>query len=253
MSNSSLATVKILSPNCTKPRNHEIDTISIHCFVGQVTAKQGLSISRFTTYDANSGASCNYIVGKDGSIGLGVDEANRSWCTSSRSNDNRAITIEVASDSTSPYKVTDAAYNALIELLVDICKRNNIKKLLWKADKSLIGQVDKQNMTVHRWFANKACPGDYLYNKHYEIAETVNKKLGVENTEETSTNSVKTVPYTVRVTASVLNIREGPSTSYKVTGTIRDKGVYTIVEVSSDGKWGKLKSGLGWISLNYTK
>ena len=178
MSNSSLATYTKISPNRTSPRNHTIDTISIHCAVGQFTAKEILNLSHFVNYNSSSGVSCNYAVGKDGSIGLGVEEKDRSWCTSSRSNDHRAITIEVASDTTSPYAVTDKAYKALIELLVDICKRNNIKELKWKADKSLIGQIDQQNMTVHRWFANKACPGDYLYNKHGEIAEEVNKRLG---------------------------------------------------------------------------
>ena len=108
-----------------------------------------------------------------------VEEKDRSWCSSNGANDNRAITIEVASDTTSPYKVTDAAFNSLIKLLADICKRNNIKSLKWKADKNLIGHPEEQNMTVHRWFANKSCPGEYLYNKHYEIAEKVNELLGV--------------------------------------------------------------------------
>lgn len=107
-----------------------------------------------------------------------VEEKDRSWCSSNAANDNRAITIEVASDTTHPYAVNSAAYAALLNLLTDICKRNGIKQLLWKADKSLIGQPDKQNMTVHRWFANKACPGDYLYNRHSEIAAEVNKRLG---------------------------------------------------------------------------
>lgn len=177
MSNSSLATYKKISPNRTSPRTHEIDTISIHCAVGQFTAKGLLNISRFTTYSRSNGASCNYAVGHDGSIGLGVEEKDRSWCTSNGPNDHRAITIEVASDTKHPYAVTDAAYKALIDLLVDICKRNGIKELKWKADKSLIGQVDKQNMTVHRWFANKACPGDYLYERHGQIADEVNARL----------------------------------------------------------------------------
>jgi len=177
MSNSPLATYKRLSPNRTSPRNHIIDTISIHCVVGQFTAKGILDMSHFVTYNEKNGASCNYAVGYDGSIGIGVDENDRSWCTSSRSNDHRAITIEVASDTTHPYAVKDAAYNALIELVADICKRNNIKELKWKGDKSLIGQVNKQNMTVHRWFANKSCPGDYLYNRHGDIAEKVNAIL----------------------------------------------------------------------------
>ena len=178
MSNSSLIEYTRLSPNKTSPRNHVIDTISIHCTAGgKTTAKQILDLSRFVNYDGTYGASCNYAIGYDGSIGLGVDEKDRSWCTSSSSNDHRAITIEVASDITKPHKVTDAAYRSLIALCVDICQRNGIKELKWKADKSLIGQVDKQNMTVHRWFANKSCPGDYLYGLHGQIAAEVNSIL----------------------------------------------------------------------------
>jgi hypothetical protein len=186
MSNSSLVTYKRISPNRTSPRNHVIDTISIHCVVGQLTAKQICDLGSFTKYDSKNGASCNYAIGKDGSIGLCVEEKDRSWCTSNRANDHRAITIEVASDTYHPYAVTDAAYKSLINLLVDICKRNNIKKLLWKGDKTLIGQVNKQNMTVHRWFKNKACPGDYLYNRHGQIADEVNKRLGATITVKTT-------------------------------------------------------------------
>lgn len=178
MSNSKLATYKKLSPNKNSPRNHKIDTISPHVVVGQFTAKEILDMSHFTTYHATNGASCNYAIGKDGSIGLGVDEGDRSWCTSSRSNDHRAITIEIASEKTAPYEITDKAYDALIELCADICKRNDIDELKWRADKNLIGQVDKQNITVHRWFANKACPGDYVYNRLGQIADKVNAKLG---------------------------------------------------------------------------
>ena len=178
MSNSPLVSYTKLSPNCNKPRNHVIDTISIHCTAGNKnnTAKQIANLERFITYDPENGASCNYAVGGDGSIALCVDEANRSWCTSSPSNDHRAITIEVASNIAGT-EVNDAAYAALLDLLTDICKRNGIKKLLWKGDKSLIGKVSQQNMTVHRWFANKSCPGDYLYNRHGQIAAEVNKRL----------------------------------------------------------------------------
>jgi predicted amino acid dehydrogenase len=178
MGNSTLVTYKKISPNRTSPRNHKIDTITIHCYVGQVTAKQACDYLA----SASAQASANYVVGYDGSIGLCVEEKDRSWCSSNKANDHRAITIEVASDRTHPYAVKDKAYNALINLLVDICKRNGIKKLLWQADKALIGQVTKQNMTVHRWFASKACPGDYLYNKHKEIANEVNKKLSANST-----------------------------------------------------------------------
>jgi hypothetical protein len=126
---------------------------------------------------ASRKASSNYGIGADGRIGMYVEEKDRSWCSSNAANDHRAITIECASDKTHPYAINDKVYKALIELLVDICKRNGIPELKWKADKSLIGQPDKQNMTVHRWFANKSCPGDYIYNRLGQIASEVNAKL----------------------------------------------------------------------------
>ena len=132
MSNSALISYTKLSPNHSGKRTKKIDTITIHCIVGQWTAKQGCDY--FATTDRE--CSANYVVGKDGSIGLSVDEADRSWCTSSRENDNRAITIEVASDTEHPYAVTDAAYAALIKLVADICKRNGIKKLVWSTNKT---------------------------------------------------------------------------------------------------------------------
>ena len=182
--NSSLVSYTRISPNKTSPRNHKLDTITIHCIVGQWTAKQGCD------YFANSArnASCNYVVGKDGSIGLCVEEKDRSWCTSTAVNDHRAITIEVASDTTHPYAVTDAALNALIKLCADICKRNGIKKLVWSTNKNeRVNHLNGCNMTVHRDFANKSCPGEYLYSRHGYIADEVNKLLGVSASTQSST------------------------------------------------------------------
>ena len=182
MSNSPLVTYTKISPNRTSPRNHKIDTITIHCVVGQFTAREILNMRHFTNYDSKAGSSCNYAIGRDGSIGLCVEEKDRSWCSSSSSNDHRAITIECASDKTAPYAINDVVYKKLIDLLVDICKRNDIKELKWKADKSLIGNVSLQNMTVHRWFAKKDCPGEYIYSRLGKIAEEVNKKVKMGST-----------------------------------------------------------------------
>lgn len=174
MSNSPLVTYTKRSPNHSGRRNHVIDTVSIHCMAGNASVETCGALFA----DPSRKASSNYGIGSDGRIALYVDEANRSWCTSSASNDHRAITIEVANNGGAPdWPVSDKAYAALLDLLTDICRRNGLKKLLWKGDKSLIGQVDKQNMTVHRWFAAKACPGDYLYNRHGEIAAEVNRRL----------------------------------------------------------------------------
>ena len=180
MSNSPLVTYTKLSPNHSGRRNHVIDTISIHCMAGNASVETCGALFA----DPSRKASSNYGIGSDGRIALYVDEANRSWCTSSASNDHRAITIEVANNGGAPdWPVSDKAYAALLDLLTDICQRNGIKKLLWKGDKSLIGQVEQQNMTVHRWFAAKACPGDYLYSRHGQIAAEVNRRL--EEEEET--------------------------------------------------------------------
>lgn len=174
MSNSPLVVYTRYSPNNSGRRNHVIDTISIHCMAGNLSIESCGALFA----DSSRQASSNYGIGSDGRIGLYVDEANRSWCTSSASNDNRAVTIEVANiEAKEPYRITEKAWDALIDLCVDICKRNGIKKLLWQADPDLIGQVDKQNMTVHRWFANKSCPGNWLYANQGRIADEVNAKL----------------------------------------------------------------------------
>lgn len=185
MGNSPLVTYTKLSPNCTKPRTHAIDMIIIHCVVGQVTIKRLGDIFA----NPRKRASSNYGVDKDGKIGMFVEEKNRAWCSGGKDKkgnpirvngisgadiDHRAISIEVASDTTTPYAVTSKAFESLIQLVADIAERNNIKVLKWEGDKKLVGKVEKQNMAVHRWFANKSCPGDYLYNKMGEIASRAN-------------------------------------------------------------------------------
>lgn len=205
MSNSSLVSYTRLTKN-KSTRQHKIDSIIIHCIVGQWTAKQGCDY--FATTDRE--CSANYVVGKDGDIGLSVEEAYRAWTSGGTLSangitgaqfDHRAVTIEVASDTSHPYAVTDKAYNAVIELCADICKRNGIKKLLWKGDKKYVG-TSEQNMGAHRWFANKSCPGDYLYERMGDIANKVNEKLSAkeESKEEPKEPETKTL-YRVQVGA----------------------------------------------------
>lgn len=206
MSNSPLVTRTNISPNKTSPRNHAIDTLTIHCFVGQVTAKRGCEVFQ----NKSRQASCNYVVGHDGSIGLCVEEKDRSWCSSNRANDMRAITFEVASDTKHPYAVTDKALGALIDLIVDICRRNGKDKVLWFADKDkTLAHEPKSNemrMTVHRWFAAKACPGDYLYGMHGYIADEVNKRLG-------SAQGATAAPSGPQEVSSYVTVRKGDTLS----------------------------------------
>lgn len=180
MSKSSLVDYTLLSPNNSGKRTHKIDRITPHCFVGQVTAERGAEVFASTSRKA----SCQYVIAKDGRVALVCDEDNRSWCTSSNSNDQRAITIECASDNTHPYAFTDACYSKLIDLTVDICKRYNKTKLVWINNKEqALAYEPKDNelqITVHRWFANKSCPGDWLIGKMDDYVAKVNSRINSE-------------------------------------------------------------------------
>lgn len=297
MSNSALVSYTNLSNKHSGLRTEKIDRITPHCVVGQWSAKK--IADYFKTIDRD--ASCNYGIGKDGDVCLVVEENYRSWCSSSSTNDQRAVTIECASDTRAPYKMNDKVYNTLVDLCVDICKRYGKKKLLWLEDKeaslSYKPKEDEMVLTVHRWFSSKSCPGDWLYSKLPDLASKVTASLNEEdklyrvrkewanaasqigayrildNAKKAADNSygykvfgengeVVYEPKTessfhVKVSIPNLNVRTGPGTNYPVTGFYTNIGVFTIVEVK-EGKgsasgWGRLKSGVGWIALDYCK
>lgn len=177
MSNSSLVTVTVPSPNRNRPRIYPITRITPHCVVGQATASSICNVFIPTSREA----SCNYAIGHDGTIGLCVDEADRSWCSGNYDNDHRAVTIETASDTFHPYAMTDKAYNSLVDLCTDICKRNGKTKLLWLETKirtlNYTPEPDEMILTVHRWFQATACPGDWLFGRMDKLAEAVTNNL----------------------------------------------------------------------------
>lgn len=212
MSNSPLVDYTRISPNKNSPRNHKIDTITIHCVVGQCTAETLGNIFAPTSRQASS----NYGVGTDGKIGMYVEEKDRSWCSSNAANDNRAVTIEVASDTKHPYAVNDRAFAALLDLVTDICKRNGIKKLVWSTKKAdRVNRKNGCNMTVHRDYANKSCPGDYLYNRHGEIAAEVNRRLGVADTAPDAGAAQGVTVYTVKKGDTLSQIAAKYGTTYQ--------------------------------------
>lgn len=306
--NSSLVSFTQLSPNHSGQRTHTIDRITPHCVVGQCSVE---TLGRIFLPTSRQ-ASCNYGIGVDGRVGMYVEEKNRSWCSSSNANDQRAVTIECASDATAPYAFKDVVYQKLITLCIDICKRNGKKKLLWLGDKdktlNYSPAADEMVLTVHRWFANKSCPGDWMYARMGDLASKVTAALGGTTTTQkqlyrvrktwsdsksqkgaykilanakacadknpgysvfdadgntvytsgTGTPSITgDTAFKVRVSIPDLNIRSGPGTNYTTTGRFTGAGIFTITEVQSgqgsDTGWGKLKSGAGWISLDYAK
>ena len=311
--NSPMVVYTKLSPNHSGQRTMAIDRITPHCVVGQCTA-EGLGD---WFYKSSTQASSNYGIDKDGRVGMYVEEKNRSWCSSSGANDQRAITIECASDTTEPYTFRDIVYQRLIELCVDICKRNGKNKLIWFGDKDKTLNYSPKSgemiLTVHRWFANKSCPGNWMYARMGNLASKVTAALGGEvESEKPADDSQKIkwyrvrktwadsktqkgaykilnnakkcadqnpgykvfdadgkvvyepkaaepevkVPFLVKVSISDLNSRKGAGTDYDRV-QFCPPGVYTIVEVKS-GKgsatgWGRLKSEIGWISLDFVK
>lgn len=231
MSNSSLISYTKISPNRTSPRKKPIRKITIHHMAGNLTVEQCGAVFAPTSRKASS----NYGIGTDGRIGMYVEEKDRAWTSSSPDNDNQAVTIEVANNTLGPnWTVSDKAMVSLIDLCVDICKRNGIQRLNFTGDKT-------GNLTMHCYFKSTLCPGPYLKSKFPYIASEVNKRLGAETAPE---------PFIVQITASSLNVRKGPGTSYAVAQTVSKGQAFTIVQ--QQGGWGKLKSGAGWISLKYT-
>ena len=247
MSNSTLVVYTKMSPNNSGKRTKAIDRITPHCVVGQVTIERLGDIFARPARKASS----NYGIGLDGKIGLFVDEDCRSWCSSSAPNDQRAVTIECASDNFEPYRFNNEVYKALAELCADICRRNSKKKVIWIADKAKALKykpaADEMQFTVHRWFANKSCPGNWMFDRMQQLTDDVNALLGEAPAPFT--------PYIVRVSVQRLNIRKGPGTDTPVMDRCAP-GLYTIVEEASGpgaSKWGRLKSGAGWISLDYAR
>ena len=185
--NSPMVVYTKLSPNHSGLRTHSIDRITPHCVVGQCSVETLGSIFAPSSRQASS----NYGIGEDGRVGMYVEEKNRSWCSSSSANDQRAVTIECASDNTEPYAFKDVVYQTLIKLCVDICQRNGKKKLLWLGDKdttlAYTPKADEMVLTVHRWFANKSCPGSWMYARIGDLASKVTAQLGSSKQEETPT------------------------------------------------------------------
>lgn len=231
--NSSLVSYTKLSPNHSGKRTHYIDRITPHCVVGQLSAESICGCFTSTSRQA----SCNYGIGTDGRVSLCVEEKNRSWCSSSSANDQRAVTIECASDKTAPYAMNSKVYDSLVKLCTDICKRNGKKKLLWLGSKSQAlnysPKSDEMVLTVHRWFANKSCPGDWLYSRLDDLAEKVTKNLSGTTTSTTTTTTKKDTLYRVQVGAySVKNNADVQLKKVKAAGfdtyMVKVGGLYKI-------------------------
>lgn len=255
-SNSSLVNYTRISPNKNTTRVHEdfnpsgvIDKITIHHVAGVVSVETLGNIFAPTARQASS----NYGIGNDGRVGLYVDEKHRAWTSGSPANDYHAITIEVSNDEMGGnWHVGDKAFNKLIELCVDICKRNGIKKLNYTGNAS-------GNLTLHKFFQSTNCPGPYLESKMSYIADEVNRKLNPVCTGKiTGYNTTRWTDYLV-----IYN--KGKSTGTNIWGSevaVNADGVATCAPVYGKGNMaiptgGYVISGHGiastWVKNNIKK
>lgn len=241
MTQSSLCTYRHITGNRSSGRGgNRVCKITPHYMAARWSGRQCADYFASTSRQASS----NYCIGVNGDIAMSVDEDDRAWTSSSGWNDRQAITIECGNTNNATGEMTQATWNSLVNLCVDICKRYGFR----------LNYTGNRNgsLTEHRMFSSTDCPGQWLHSRMGQLAREVNARLDGTATGQSQPTSGRSqaTSYLVKVTADVLNIRKGPGTGYAVTGQIRDKGTYTIVEESNG--WGRLKSGAGWISLAYT-
>lgn len=270
MSNSSLVDCTVLSPNHSGTRTQKLTRITPHIVVGQLNAE---NIGYCFTNKARE-ASCNYGIGTEGRVCLIVDEDKRSWCSSSWDNDQRAVTIECASDKTYPYALNNVVYNKLIDLCVDICKRNGKTKLLWFADKDKsLNYPPADNemvLTVHRWFANTECCGDWLYARLGDVADKVTERLTTEQQKSNTLYRVQVGAFSVKANAENMlkKLKDAGFEGFIVTVELDNnapapapapaskKTVDELAKEVIQGKWGngaERKSRLTQAGYNYSE
>lgn len=250
--NSSMVNYTKISPNKNTTRVHSthnpkgvIDKITIHHCAGKLSVESIGNV--FAGSDRQ--ASSNYGIGTDGRIGMYVEEKHRAWTSANAANDYRAVTIEVANDQIGGnWHVSDKVLNKLVDLCVDICKRNGIKKLNYTGDKN-------GNLTMHKWFVATTCPGPYLESKFPWIADQVNKKLNATTSTTTTTTTstykagqvvqLSNVPlYATSVTTTVSGKRTG--TYYIWSGDMVNKRIRITNSTSNVGKTGQVT---GWVNV----
>lgn len=242
-------------------RTHSIDTITPHHMANGTSFNKGYvpstTLAACDTLNGKKG-SVQYLIDSNGDTCQMLNEKYRAWTSNSRSNDHRAVTIEVANDGGAPdWHISDKALQALVNLCVDICRRHGKKKLLWISDPNKAiayePKSDEMKITLHKWVAEKPaatnCPEKYMTSKMPYLAESVTKALGGT---PTPAPEPAFTPYIIRVTYKTgLNIRSGPGVNYQIVSTVPYNGYYTIVQEQKNGTqtWGRLKSGAGWICL----
>lgn len=250
--NSPLVVHTRLSPNYSTRQSSKIDHIAIHCMAGDCSIETCGNIFA----PESAGASSNYGIGSDGRIGMYVEEKHRAWCTGGEKVcngytgaqiDHRAVSIEVANITRDPdWKISDKAYASLVNLCVDICKRNGMPGLFWSGQQSDVGNPAKLNIAVHRWFAYKACPGDDIMRRLPQLCKDVNAKLAGKSG---STTVAKPAP---NPKEQIWNFLKSKGLNdFAVAGVMGN--LYAESGLQANNLQNSFEKGLGYNDAEYTK
>jgi len=288
-----MASFEKISPNRHVPRNRPVRRLTPHHVAGNLTAERTLGLQNFIRSDVPNRVSATYAIGSNGNIGLGLEETNRPWTSSSEINDNEAITFEIANHGGAPdWPMSDAALNAWLDLAVEICKFYGYTSVMYKprpagiangtATEAWIASWNAPKtamlITLHQWYAATACPGPFFVRNLPWLTEEINSRLSGKKPIRFSKDIalgtsvlrpiVPTIPspgvpvpfdsYIVRPTVAALNVRSGPGTNTSILQVLRTPpgiAVTIVQETNGPGanRWGRLKSKVGWIALDHTQ
>lgn len=229
--------VPAAADNYTQGRaGYKICKFTPHHMAGVLTGEQCARLFQ----NSSRNASANYCIGNDGRIVGCVDENNRAWTSSSKSNDCQAITVEVSNSSTGgDWPISEAAWNSLVNLAVDVCKRYGFRLVY---DGTANGSLTRHNM-----FAATACPGKYLQNRFEELARVVNTKLDEGKTPEVKPTPAPTTKHQVGETVTINGVYTSSNSTTKLN-PLRNSGKITKIVAGALNPYLLDNGNLGWVN-----
>ena len=240
--------VRILSKHFSQGRGgHKVEFIGVHHNAGNLSIQQTYNVWQ------NRPASAHYQVDINGRIGQLVWDRDTAWALGNFNMNQRSINIEHANNTGAAggWTISEATLENGAHLVAALCKAFNLGRPVWG-----------QNVRPHSQICPTACPGAiggaqrdaYMARAQYWYDQMTGSKPAPA--PQPAPQPAPAVGYTVKVTTNVLNIRKGAGTNFATAGSVKKGEVYTIVAESAGqgaSKWGKLKSGAGWISLDFVQ
>lgn len=259
--------------NTTAKYNRTIEWIVVHYTAGTTSTRGAAQNTAHYFSTTTNQASADFIVDDETIVQYNPDPKNYyCWSVGGNRYSNRttslsgqyygqcknmnSISIEMCSRKTNTsslastdddWYITKETQNMAIQLITYLLQTYNI---------------DKDHIIMHHQVTGKLCPQPWTKNEQalvgwrtflssVKTGSSISGNPVPANPAQDTISGGKQVRYVVRITANTLNVRSGPGTMYAINRTVSKGSSYTIIE--EQGNWGRLLSGAGWISLNYTE